>query len=221
MPSYTPTGYTQKDWKDSPSTDTPISAAALEDLEVRATDYAEQEVAIVGAALDTHIALRTGVHGEVRVAKTADETRNNQADITQSYALDDHLSLTVAASEVWLVEFTYLLTAASTAADWKFGFSGPTAGAFTWGPLSTPLNALSAWNSSEPDSATNNPAALKAITDTLVLSSIASGTVGVVLRGIYVGGANAGTLQSKWVQNTATGSASTALTGSLMVAKRF
>src|SRR5262245_60266146 len=34
-------GFTPKNWVDSPSTTTPISAAALEDLETRVTDYAE------------------------------------------------------------------------------------------------------------------------------------------------------------------------------------
>jgi hypothetical protein len=33
--------FTPKNWQDTPSTTTPITAAALEDLETRVTDYAD------------------------------------------------------------------------------------------------------------------------------------------------------------------------------------
>lgn len=36
--------FTVKDWQDSPSTATPLNAAALEDLEDRLADYVDQEV---------------------------------------------------------------------------------------------------------------------------------------------------------------------------------
>ena len=37
--------FTPKNWQDTPSTATPITAAALEDLETRVTDYADATVA--------------------------------------------------------------------------------------------------------------------------------------------------------------------------------
>lgn len=43
--------FTPKNWVNSPSTDTPISAAALSDLEERVTDYSES-VAAAGVQLD-------------------------------------------------------------------------------------------------------------------------------------------------------------------------
>lgn len=37
--------FTTKDWQDGPSTATPITAAALENLETRVTDYTDDEIA--------------------------------------------------------------------------------------------------------------------------------------------------------------------------------
>ncbi len=37
--------FTPKDWKDDPDSSTPLSAAALEDLETRVTDYTDEELA--------------------------------------------------------------------------------------------------------------------------------------------------------------------------------
>lgn len=59
MPSFTP-----KDWEDYPSTDTPISAAALEDAEDRLTDYADSVAAAgieLGYAEITSSVTQTGV----------------------------------------------------------------------------------------------------------------------------------------------------------------
>jgi hypothetical protein len=54
--------FTPPDWKDFPDTTTPLTAAAVEDLETRVTSYADSE-------LTTHTADTTAVHG---IADTAD-----------------------------------------------------------------------------------------------------------------------------------------------------
>jgi hypothetical protein len=43
-----------RDWKDAPSEETPITAAALEDMETRLSDYTDEEVATRAAASHTH-----------------------------------------------------------------------------------------------------------------------------------------------------------------------
>lgn len=62
LPDFTP-----KDWKDTPSTDTPLSAAALEDQEARLSDHAtasaQEAINQAAAALTTHSSDTTGVHG--------------------------------------------------------------------------------------------------------------------------------------------------------------
>lgn len=59
--------HTVKDWKDTPSTSTPLSAAALEDLESRLADHASasatEAITQASAALTTHGADTTSVHG--------------------------------------------------------------------------------------------------------------------------------------------------------------
>lgn len=41
--------FTPKDWKDYPDTTTPITSAALENLETRVTDYTDDEIAALDA----------------------------------------------------------------------------------------------------------------------------------------------------------------------------
>lgn len=67
--------FAKKDWKDSPNTSTPLSAAALEDLETRVTDYTDQQVAIVTVALPWNITI-------VPVGSVSEQT--NWSTLTQS-----------------------------------------------------------------------------------------------------------------------------------------
>lgn len=59
--------FTPKTWEDSPSTDTPISAAALIDLEQRVTDYADD---ISPLAVYRTLLVSAGSHIAARVAGT-------------------------------------------------------------------------------------------------------------------------------------------------------
>lgn len=66
--------FTPKDWKDSPDTSTPLSAAAIEDLETRVTDYTDSAAiakalvdakgdVIAGTAADTVARVAVGANG--------------------------------------------------------------------------------------------------------------------------------------------------------------
>lgn len=55
--------FTSKDWKDYPDTATPLSAAALEDLEKRVTDYAESE--------NAHLKLATAADRKIKWGSSA------------------------------------------------------------------------------------------------------------------------------------------------------
>lgn len=47
--------FTPKNWHNTPSASTPISASALEDLETRVTDHADTQVAVVGETVDLDV----------------------------------------------------------------------------------------------------------------------------------------------------------------------
>lgn len=93
--------FTPKDWRDSPETSTPLSAAALEDLETRLAAYTDEvraaiTAAAIGAAtpadLATHEADTTNVHGiantaDLLTAATADALFLTQAEGDARYAL--------------------------------------------------------------------------------------------------------------------------------------
>lgn len=244
--------FSVKDWRNAPDTSTPLSAAAMEDLETRISDYIDAQVAtrlaativdakgdlLVGTAADTLARLAVGgTNGHVLtvdstqgsgvkwaagassndprlavVRKASDETVSNSTTLQN----DDHLALTVAASEVWEVRLTLLLSAAGTAADWKFAFSVPTAATFNWAPLSHQNAAEIQFGGLL---VTTTPGGL--ITTGTYTHGSMSGAHGVVLHGVYVGGANAGTLQFRWAQNTAIVADSKVLTNSCLIATKL
>lgn len=183
-------------------------------------DALDVDVQTLSDAFDAHAADGTGVHGITdtsllrtsadvpiirAVRKTADETVNNSSTLQN----DDHLALTVGANEVWQVELTLLLSAANTTADWKFGFTGPAASQFRWAPF-----AATRWLGA------TTPAVLHTISDSEGTGS-ENGIHGQALLGIYLGGANAGTLQFQWAQNAANLSDSKLLIGSCLIATKL
>ena len=75
--------FTPKDWRDHPDTSTPLTAAAIEDLETRVTDYTDDEVATEAAARaaadSAHEADTTNVHG---IADTSAVVLTNDARLS-------------------------------------------------------------------------------------------------------------------------------------------
>ena len=144
------------------------------------------------------------------VRKTADETVNNSATLQN----DDHLLLTVGASDVWLVDMRLMLSATSTTPDWKFAFTVPAGATFRWG--AEDLTTIGGW----VPVAVGTSAPALSTTGTVTAGS--SGSVhGSHLTGIYVGGGTAGTLQFQWAQNTATVADSKVLTNSCLIATKL
>lgn len=99
--------FTPKDWENTPSTATPITAAALEDLETRVTDYTDTELATVAADVET---LQDDVHA-LQVITGEPVVLGNDAVGASSGALTINHSTVIAVSiassgtatiEVWI-----------------------------------------------------------------------------------------------------------------------
>lgn len=128
--------------------------------------------------------------GPTIVRKTADETVLNSAVLQN----DDHLLLAIAASEVWAVDFVFIVTGAISATpDFKFAVTVPVAAACSYGLTAEVANAATA-----TDVGTAIPATAMSV-------DIAIGEVKLVrVRVVVTNGANAGNVQLQWAQNAAT-----------------
>ncbi|GAI79071.1 unnamed protein product [marine sediment metagenome] len=150
--------------------------------------------------LTTHADLITGMHGVVVAHKTADETLNND-DTLQN---DDHLFFAVAVNEVWEV-FVAVMAQSPTLTTLKSLFAIPAAATFM------ELGTLK-WS------------ALDTLTD-LTVERAQGGMVATAkklqFRGLYVGGANAGSIQFQWAQNAATAEDTKVLADSFIIAHRL
>ena len=139
-----------------------------------------------------------------KIRKTSDETVNNSNTLQD----DDELLLAVGANEVWTIE-AILRLSCKTASNFKYAFTIPVAGSFLgydcaiisddgkdyWGPvdLETPRNVTTA----------------TMVDDWLYI------------KGMYVGGANAGNIQLQWAQLTAEVEDTLVLTNSYMLAHKL
>jgi hypothetical protein len=151
---------------------------------------------VTKAIMDPHVRdnfLAVGPHLIAR--KTADQS------VTSSTVMvnDNHLALTVAANEVWLCQF-FLLYQAGTTGDIKIGFTYPTAGEIAFDtawPAAGGTIAEQTWYD------TSSP--------TPEVSGFGDGANRHVwpIFGVYTNGANAGTLQLTFAQQTSDGTAST------------
>ena len=151
--------------------------------------------------------------GPTIVRKTADEAVNN-SNVLQN---DDHLLLAIAANEVWLVELTLLLQGVSPNADFKCGWAYPVGCTIKWGYLArdSTTSEGSGWMPSGLYSVT--PIAISIETDVLN-TGLLNGISGAVYRAIVINGANAGTLNFQWAQNTATAENTKVLANSCLIA---
>jgi hypothetical protein len=156
---------------------------------------------LTAANLNTHIR-DNGVETWHRIArKTADES------VTSSTALqtDDHLTFSVAANEVWALEWM-LLGTSNGAGDWQFAYSFPSGNAYTFGML--------------PDTS--------GVVDEIVLQHTATDNTPFSTQGYganrlirfatyFVNGGTGGTFALRWAQQVSNGAANTLLTNSILL----
>jgi len=158
------------------------------------------------------------VSGAEVAYKTANETVNNSAALQN----DDHLLLAVGANEIWIAEFTLLLWAASSTADWKFGFSYPAGCSLYFANSGGGANVASGPCWSAPG-ATGTIIALAVEGENIQnagQSNVAGATGGRVVV-LIINGATAGNVNFQWAQNTATVENNTILANSCMVAHKI
>jgi len=145
-----------------------------------------------------------------RLRKTADQS------VTSSTALvdDTHLQFTIAANEVWSGQLT-LYTTGATAGDVKYAFNAPVGATGVWGSISPSQSIASATDSTRWEAFTAFGDATLAAPGTLTTP-----TVGVLY--FYVENAGtAGTFKLRWAQLTSSGTATTLLKGSNLMAWRY
>ena len=135
------------------------------------------------------------------VRKTSDQTVNNSSVFVD----DSELKFSVAANEIW--EFLFLLKLNTyTGVDWKGTITVP-AGAEANIRGSFPLTSIVNW---------------LAAGDTVSTVATADRTNGAAMvAGIYVGGANAGTVQLQWAQVNAFALNTKVLTNSVLIAHKI
>lgn len=140
--------------------------------------------------------------------KSADET----VSASNSLQNDDHLSFAIAANEKWCAEFVLFTTGSSDSGDIVMDCTGPSGATFRWAIMGPATNA------------TNNESSLRHqahTTGSLAAGVVQSAIIDDVVRFfVYVANStNAGTVQFRWAQNTASGT-TTVKEGSWMVAHR-
>ena len=140
----------------------------------------------------------TGIGQAKVVRKTADETVNNSTTLQD----DDVLKWTVAANEVWAFEF-FLRVSSEATPDFKAGWTVPSGASMAWARVVAAPAELNAG-------------------ETLLVATFGGGIYdSVFCRGVVVNGANAGTVQLQWAQNTADASNTQALANSWIIAHRL
>lgn len=136
--------------------------------------------------------------------KTGDESVNNSATLQN----DDHLAWTVAASEVWAFQFFGWVTIASGDPGFKSAFTVPAA--------SSGYRVMKLLSGA----ATLTPVYTADLTTALASTPTGVTIIAVEMIGVYIGGANAGTVQFQWAQNAAVASNTTLKLGSYFDLKR-
>ena len=176
----------------STATEGKMLKANANGLPVDATNTDAQVAAAVSAShADPHKFAR----------KTSDQTVSNSTVFVD----DSELKFTVGANEVW--EFLILLKLNTyTGVDWKGTITVPAGGVANIRG-SFPLTSITNWSNA---------------TDALTTVATADRTNGAAMvAGIYVGGANAGTVQLQWAQVNAFNVNTKVLTNSVLIAHKI
>lgn len=192
----------------APATPAPgdVLAAAFWDTHVRDRILQTPE-ALASAAGQTIFS--TGANAVAMIPwskyKSADETVNNSTTLQN----DDHLAWAVAANEVWAFRLVGFLTIASGNPDFKSAFTVPAASSGYRGLYAASANV-------------NAFGSVSDLTTGATVGLVAATTfVAVTIEGVYIGGANAGTVQFQWAQGSAVASNMTLKLGSYLDLKRL
>jgi len=137
--------------------------------------------------------------------KTADASVNNSTTLQD----DAHLSWAVAANEVWAFRFYGYVTIASGDPGFKHAFTVPAAS--TGSRLQQIITAAG----------TLAPTHTADLTTALSSTPVGLTSTFVIITGVYIGGANAGTVQFQWAQASAVASNTTLKLGSYLDLKRL
>ena len=140
--------------------------------------------------------------------KTGNTARNN----TTAATADPDLTLTVAANATYRVEMLLFYQGGATgSSDLKVGWAGPSGATFTWGAVFTQISGLSpAVSQQQAISAT-----IGAGTNTL------SNQYHVNVRGLLAVASTAGSFALSWAQATSSGTNTSTLAGSYLIANRI
>ncbi|MBA7574512.1 hypothetical protein ES708_16321 [subsurface metagenome] len=152
--------------------------------------------AITPAQVDTkvsdHAVLLTGIHGEVIVRKTANETVH-ESTVLQN---DDHLFMAIAINEVW--EFRlYLRITCGAMRTGTCNFTVPGGGSYLF----------------------HGTSVVAGTTSNTTIGKIGDTSISVI-EGIVINGGNAGTFQFQWAQPTAADEDTIILADSCLIAHR-
>ena len=152
------------------------------------------------------VILYSGASREAFVRKTADETVNNSIALQN----DDDLKFAVAAGETWEFEVVALVTSAA-AAGLTFDFAIPAASTFG-------RKQYELW-----DDTTIRAQGSDALEDDSVYAGAVAALASdeLIIRGVFVNGVNAGTVQLRWAQTVADASNTQFLIGSYLKARRL
>jgi hypothetical protein len=160
--------------------------------------------AVAAAKADADIAdaitkKHTNEHKIVR--KTSDQTVNNSS----VFVNDSELKFSVAANEIWFLLIVLKLNT-YTGVDWK-------------ATITVPDGAVANIRSSFPTSSIVNWSGAGDALTTVATADRTNG--GAMVLGIYVGGANAGTVQLQWAQVNAFALNTKVLTNSVLIAHKI
>ena len=165
---------------------------------------------VTKAIMDPHVRDNFLAAREHLIArKTADQT------VTSSTVLVDctTMVLPVLANEVWQFEFDVLYSAGTTE-DLKMGFTLPTAGRIDasvhWQDSAGTSRLNRMWGTTSPTTAEN-----------FAGNGVGSERLFIPVRGIYVGGANAGNVTLQMAQNTSGAVSTTIFTNSTVWAVKL
>lgn len=159
----------------------------------------------------------TGIGALLFARKTADESLTSNTTLQN----DDHLVLSVAANAVYTFDLFIMAQSANSdlSGDIKFAFTFPTAATLHFsgtGPNNADLSGANSSNSNGEWIA--RPSATSGTT--FIPYGMSGVPIGVMIHGLLVTGANAGSLQLQWAQNTSDPDTTTVLTGSWIRAQR-
>lgn len=144
------------------------------------------------------------------VFKASDETTISDTTVSD----DADLLFAVDASSTYDVEFTVLVTAESTAADWRFVLSFPTSTTGSWGYVGSISASINTWTMAATGT---TPVSLANLSTTLTAGSANSASIFPIwIKAVITTAGTSGTVHFRWAQNTSDATTNTVKAGSFI-----